>query len=524
MRMMIGIGSVLFSVFLWITGAYADWNADFYQGVVRPAAALPPNHKVTYSKTMVPAGKKMVTRAILFAVNEYDGKMPTLSGCVNDMERVREWLRQTHSIQPEHLDILTDRNATYANLEAAFQRASRYPADRLIVVVACHGGSAHGKSFICPQDMVNLDFSGTAGTDPLAAIRERRLFPLSDILTVLKTLPTREILLILDSCRKVEAGSDDFMQEFQELMHNNNQYFQKKESSFAVITSCSFGEKAEEYSFAGKDYGKFLYFFTEGLTGKADFTGCYDNCVTLTEAYNYAYAQMGNSQTPEIFMASSSGNLILANYADLPRPADVSQESDLAFLLRTGVLLSNIDRWNENTNKKGLKALDCVLENVPNNALARSVRGSVHRRLGNYEQTMLDWSKVGHKLQLYAGTSAPSVNRTATTAISLYASPDLDSTPLERQLEVNDLLTISGIRGDFLLVSEVNNTPVSSGWIRRSDVYWNYQAASGRTTATQNQRSRDYAVGGRSAPMERMMMTTQPGRGGGESGPIARGP
>ncbi|MDO4573937.1 MAG: caspase family protein [Planctomycetia bacterium] len=509
---------VLFGTFVELA---ADWNSDFYHGVVRPATSLPPSSSRSTGYPHVPSSQKRVTRAILFAVNEYDGKMDSLSGCINDIERVREWLQQTHDIHPEHLEILTDRSATYANLDAALKRAAQVPSDRLVVVIACHGGSAHGKSFICPQDMLNVDFSDTAGDDVLATIRERRLFPLSDILAALKALPTREILLILDSCRKVEAGSNDFMQEFQELMHNDNQYFQKVGGSFAVVTSCSFGQQAEEYSSANKDYGKFLYFFTEGLTGKADFTGCYDNSVTLTEAYNYAYAQMEGSQTPEIFMASSSGNMVLANYADLPRPTDVSQESDLAFLLRTGVILSNVKRWNEKTNREGLKALDCVLENVPNNALACSVRGSVHRRLGNYEQTMLDWSKVGHKLQLYAGVGETG----SLSEIPFYTSPDTAAKSSSGQLKTNDLLTVSGIRGDFLLISEVNNAPVTASWVKRSDVHWNYKTASERTTATQNQRSRDYSASyGNATPMERMTMRTQPSRGGGESGPIARGP
>lgn len=450
------------------------------------------------------------THAILFAVNEYQGKMNDLYGCLNDIERIRGWLTQTHSLQPNNLQILTNSRATYANLHSALSQVSQKYLDRLVVVIACHGGSAHGKSFICPSDMKSIDFSGTAGKDTVAEIRKRSLYPLADLLRWLKACRAKEILLILDSCRKVEAGNSGFMQEFQTLMTQDNSFARGNGKSLAVITSCSFGQTASEYSVDGRDYGKFLYFFTDGLTGKADFTGCYDNRITLTEAYNYAYAQMDSSQTPEIFMASSSGNMILASYADLPRPADPSTESDLAFLLRTGVLLSNIERWSEKTNRQGMSALDCVLENLPNNSLARSVRGSVHRRLGNYEEAMLDWDKVGHKFQLYAGTVAN--GQAAADSISLYPSPNA-SHPTERKLELNDLLTVSGIRGEFLLVSEVNNSPIPAAWVKRSDVYWDYRMASQRTTATQNQRARDFSNSARAA-QEQRMISTMPGNAG----------
>ncbi|MDO4550643.1 MAG: caspase family protein [Planctomycetia bacterium] len=514
------------SVFFSFSGlnVFGQWNSDYYHGVVRPAVPFfdsgKPVHSVRYS-SKTSENSRGVTHAILMGINHYDGKLNTLSGCVNDVHRVKEWLENTHQVKSDRMVMLTERDASYENFHFALQKAKNLSCDRLIVVLACHGGSAYGKSFICPQNMVDLDFRGVNQEDILNVFRQKNLVPLSEILDLLKNARAKDVLLVLDSCRNTQTGDESFMQEFQELMKNDNRYFQKKSGVFAVITSCSFGQKAEEYSSSDKDYGKFLYFFTEGLTGKADYAGCYDNQVTLTEAYNYAYSRMGASQTPEIFMASSSGNMVLARYEDIPRPEDPQKESDLAFLLRTGVLLSNIQRWSPATNKKGLQALDCVLENIPNNVLACSVRGSVHRRLGNYGQALLDWDKVGQKLQVYAGRASREVSASDKGMI-LRNLPGEDAQTLQQKISSNDLLTISGVRGDYLKVSEVNNIPVNPGWIHRDYVHWDFRAASAQTTATRVQRSRTYSSS--AAPMERLMMTTQPGRGGGQRGPIAGGP
>lgn len=470
--------------------AQGQWNSDYYQGVVRPAATLPnsANTKSSVYSSDSASSKKFVTQAILFGVNDYGGKLSTLSGCVNDMARVQEWIRCTHQPQPGDVKKLCDQDATCQNLLTALELAQKKTCDRLIVVIACHGGSAHGKSFICPQDLTDLNFDGVSDEDVLNVIRQKNLIPLSDLLATLKTASAKDILLILDSCRNTQTGDASFMREFQDLMANYDRYFKRNRGNLAVITSCSFGQQAEEYSSADRDYGKFLYFFTDGLTGKADFTGCYDNQVTLTEAYNYAYSKMGKNQTPEIFMASTSQNMVLARYEDLPRPEKPEQETNLNFLLRTGVILSNIQRWSIRTNQKGLKALDCVLENVPNNAIACSVRGSVHRRTGNYEQALLDWSKVGQKLQLYVGKD---FNQTDISAVLLDA-PQENANSRENKIAPNDLLTISAIRGDFLQVSEINNQPIQTAWIHRKNVYWDLRAANGQTTATQAQRARTY--------------------------------
>ncbi|MDO4630504.1 MAG: caspase family protein [Planctomycetia bacterium] len=481
----------------------AEESRSYYQSGSRPALANPPGVNVRKSSNGVQS--RVDTCAILFAIDDYSGTgLESLNGCCNDARRMQKWLTE-HDVRSANISLLMNENATDTNFYKALDWAKSANCQRLIVVIACHGGAIGGKSFFCPRNMVDMKFDRGTDVDALQMIQEKRLISLSYLLQKLREVYAKEVLLVLDACRNVQVGggeTDGFMHEFRSLMGNKNN-FAKYNSSFAVITSCSFGQQAAEIEHDGNSYGKFLHYFMDGLDGKADFSGCYDNRVTLTEAYNYAYAQMGEEQTPEIFTATSGGNMVLASYADIPRPKNLEEESDLAFLLRTGVLLSNMERWSVATNQKGVKALDCVLENIPNHKLACSVRGGVHRRTGNYTQALLDWGRVGMKMQVYAGKMQETVRTDTygrrsvrqniqTKTVMLLDSPDGGAKSVGMPIEAKALLTVEGINGDYLLISEVNNQAITPGWIHQENVFWSNSEASNVITATRAQASRSY--------------------------------
>lgn len=507
-------------------------NADYTHGVLVPAIPGGLNNTGTQTPQNSPQNtqqqassvllekQSFVTHALLIGINDYDEKIGELGGCVNDVNLLKECFARTHQLKEENITILTDHDATKEKIIAALEQVKNKDCDRLLVFFAGHGIGANNQSFLCPINTTTTNFKQEELDNNFQnAVIQKNLIPMKDFLDHLKIAKANEILLILDACRNVVSPEDEkseelmkssdqkyntqtdmnnFMGEFKTLMTSKN-LDRKQDKGFAVITACSFGQTSEETDDEIHN-GKFTSHFEKGLRGYADTAGCFDGEITLTEAYNYAYSRLSNSgQTPEIFLSSTNKNFVLARFQKVlrvPRPEtkqtkgnkytytvlhhqeeDLKEQGDLQFLRRTGEILSNVKYWSVNTNKVGLKALDCFLEYVPNDATALAIRGSVHRKLGNYEQALLDYGHTEMKFQLYAQKDTTLTN----------GNPS-DNKGIKR----NDLLTVTGIGKDGRLqVSEVNNEPLEKVlWINKSNVHYDLWAAGDTTIATRNQEAR----------------------------------
>ena len=475
----------------------------------------------------------MTVEAVLVAINNYNtAGLSNLKGCNNDIRIMKEWLKAVDT-PSESITVLSDDKELGSALperntiETELRRKAEISCSRLIVVFACHGISAGGKSFICPMDTKSTEFDGLTSEDTETVLQrgtENNLLAVSSILSILKNSRAKEVLLILDACRNRSSSEEEggFMREFMALLNNNDESFQKSNGgSFVVLTSCSSGQSAIEINDThnGSDHGAFLYHFVNGLSGWADFAACYDGTVSLVEAYNYAYSRvasdakrLGNrEQTPEIFMSSSSGNMKLATYS---YPPATENETEIQFLMRAGIILAD-NKWKKNNNAVGVQALDCVLKNVPNNTLAYALRGSALRKLGEYEKALADLQQIGDKFQLYVkldeGVSLPLLKPLNDKGVNEESSVKVKN---------NSLITVSHIQDDYFLVREVDNEAIGDeyGWIHRDYVTWNRNKANDTITATRMQRAtrtvtRPAAI--QPAPVSR---TIEPGTSGFRSG------
>lgn len=483
--------------------AHAQFNSDFFSGSVRPALE---NQRLAEqsSRRGVQLARKQKARAqveaLLVSINDYRGAagLTSLQGCNNDIRMMKEWLEKD-GVSPEAIEVFSD-DSKLSNqlpelelLQQALKQKAKSNCERLIVVFACHGISAGGKSFICPLNVTSTDFENLDDRDEKSILKEgtqKNLLAVSSILSILKKSQAKEVLLILDACRN-SSEEESFMREFVTLLNENDQNFRKTDGgSFVVLTGCSSGQSALEiYAKDGTAHGAFLYYFIDGLSGRADYAACYDGTVSLVEAYNYAYSRVSDeaqrrnrSQTPEIFMSSSNGNMTLASYS---APPAMDNETDIQFLMRIGIILAD-NRWKAKDNAVAVQALDCVLANVPNNALAYALRGSVRRKLGEYEGALADLEQIGEKFQLFVKCDEGS-------PLTLQKSKDdkegqrQDGTKVEN----NALVTIAAMDGDYFLVSEVNNEAIGdhSEWIHRDNVTWSRVQANETITATGMQQS-----------------------------------
>lgn len=511
----------------------AQWNSNYFSGVVQPnlstqnqiqnpvrnqtvppASSYPTGTRVSTGSTVTKTAKDddLSTKrveALLVSINDYKGAagLSNLSGCNNDTRIMKKWL-ETNVTKTATVTVLSDdaalsrQSPTYDAILRELQTKAQADCDRLIVVFAGHGVNVGGKSFLCPSDVETTKISDVEQA-PL-----NRLLAVTELLALLKKGKAKEVFLILDACRN-SSEEKGFMREFAELLKDNDKNFKKEgDGSFVILTSCSSGQEALEiFTKNGDGHGSFIYHFVEGLSGHADFAGCYDGDISLVEAYNYAYSRVSDEaqkhkkrQTPEIFMASANGNMTLAsstippvgeNETDIQFLANIQSLTDIQFLMRTGVILAN-NRRVKSANEVGAKALDSVLDNVPNNSLAYALRGSVRRKLGRYEDALSDLNRIGQKFQLYAKADNTEGAKSVTdVSIPLKKTPDRNGEDSGASVKNDTLLTISKIDGDFFFVQEINNEDLGAnqGWIPRNAVTWSRKKADNTITATRMQQT-----------------------------------
>lgn len=442
------------------------------------------------------------TCALLFAINDYKGKagLDPLYGCNNDIASVNEWLKRLGSAD-EDIQILSEDQAkfpqsqkpTYDNFNEALERTVDQDCNRLIVVCACHGKSLKNKSFLCPFDVKRIP-QIEEDEDPLEVGNKNNLISIDHILSELKKSKAKEVLLIMDACRDGDKGQGSFMTEFEDLLKEDSS-FEKEDSCFAVITSCSFGQSAHEIH--DKDQGAFMFHFMDGLNNrKADYMGCNDGKISLIEAYNYAYSEVSGqfaSQTPEIFMSSNNKNIDLMKYEMTADTAEIEKiPSPLQFLLQTGIILCNPE-YDDDAVTVGVKALNTVLKNSPNNSQAYAVRGSALRVLKQYDLALLDMSRIHQKCHVFAN---PSKASTADGTMSLYKTASDEAEQIsDLEIKQNSLLTITEANDNYFYVTEVDNKRLGAkcGWVKKENIDWHVDLSKDQIVATNAQDARAYS-------------------------------
>ncbi|MDO4587752.1 MAG: hypothetical protein Q4C95_10715 [Planctomycetia bacterium] len=493
---------------------YAQFNNDYYQGTIAPITNNLPKPQATQTTQATKVTQAPFhTEAVLFARNDYQ-ELNDLAGTDQDALLLITGFLKKSGTKNSQISLLCDSPKTFEddkinppsdklriqaptreNLIKELNRVADIPCNRLVVAIGCHGASAHGKSYIVSQGGSEEEgiFDNVPPNNIVEEIKKQNLVALDEILDILNNAKALQVLVLLDACRSnyspqesesgrsaASGGRNSFMREFNDRL-KSNQYVtksvsgsnsqQQSNTSIAIITSCSYGQEAEETR-DGNNNGLFTKAFVEGLGGNADCLGCLDCSVSLTEAYNYAASEVKKNSTkgqmPEIFYDGQDDfqNIDLIRYNNLADP-DVADD-DLTFLLKSAYVFLHKKTTEPKEFEAGVEAVDCFLDNVPNNKMAYTLRGTGHRMLKNYEQSIKDLSTVGQNLQLFA-------KQTDETKPIILKNGEEE---LDVNIEKQDLLTIADVNGNWLLVTEINNIPLEKqGYIHRSIVDWDPEAA-----------------------------------------------
>ncbi|KAF7329726.1 hypothetical protein MKEN_00235900 [Mycena kentingensis (nom. inval.)] len=228
--------------------------------------------------------------ALIIGIDKYEsGAVWNLESCVDDAQRVRQWLRNDLKVPKEHICMLLDKNATKANIEKSFVRhlinnESIQRGDAIVVYFAGHGSAVHApEGWFHPgsvagkaEVLCSYDF----GQGSVVGISDRSLQSLVEELSKIKG---DNIAVILDTCfaplkspsnararshtRWTPAGKLTPADLLAGLWHGAQKrpyprgvgFYNARSSAYTLLAACSPGEKAME----GKDGGKFTSAFLE---------------------------------------------------------------------------------------------------------------------------------------------------------------------------------------------------------------------------------------------------------------------
>ena len=231
--------------------------------------------------------------ALVIGISKYrDEQIPAVRYAKRDAETIASYLEAVGGIARSRMKILTDESATLSDFSAYIEEwlPRRVSADTTVFVYyAGHGtpNPATGKAFMVPYDG-HPDFAN-------------KLYPLDRLYETLDKLPTKEIVVMLDSCFSGATGRSVLPSGARPLtLTVENPTLAS--GKLAVLAAASGTQISSDYD--KEQHGLFTYFVLKGLRGDADKDG--NGSVDVNELYEYirkrvtvvASEELNRDQTP----------------------------------------------------------------------------------------------------------------------------------------------------------------------------------------------------------------------------------
>jgi WD40 repeat protein len=236
--------------------------------------------------------------AVVVGISEYANKaIPPLRYADQDALAFAEFLQKPEGggIQPDHMQVLTNKDATLANVRNALVEFLSHAIDKDLVLIFFAGHGAPD-----PARPTNL-FMLTNDTDPSRL--GTTAYPMWEMQTLLtRQISAKRIVVFSDACHS-GGISVDFATRGVNATDSNliNQYLAdlaRTKEGIVVFTASAAGEVSQELPELG--HGVFTYFLLEGMKGEADLNN--DYTVTINELMQYVEDQVKRktkgAQTP----------------------------------------------------------------------------------------------------------------------------------------------------------------------------------------------------------------------------------
>lgn len=238
-------------------------------------------------------GKERDAAALVIGISKYrDEMIPQVRYARRDAEIMASYLETVGGIPRSRIKLLTDEGATLSDLAAYVEEwlPRRVSADTTVFVYyAGHGtpNLATGKAFLLPYDG-HPDFSN-------------KLYPLERLYEMLERLPTKEVVVMLDSCFSGATGRSVLPKGARPVGIAIESPVLAS-GKLAVLSAATGTQISSDYD--KEQHGLFTYYVLKGLRGDADSDN--NGTIEVEELYDYvrkgviavASEELNRDQTP----------------------------------------------------------------------------------------------------------------------------------------------------------------------------------------------------------------------------------
>lgn len=232
--------------------------------------------------------------AIVIGVEQYQHSLPKADFAANDAKVIGQYLK-TLGYPEENIVLLLNERATKSYIEKYIEGwlPDRVEAgDTVFIYYSGHGAPnpKNGKVYLVPYD-----------GDP--AFMEQTGYPLDRLYQQLAALPSKHVVVVLDSCFSGAGGRSVIAKGMRPVVLSVENPVLAN-GKVVVLAAASGGEVSSTYELRG--HGLLTYFFLKGVQGKADQS--VDNIIELREIFEYlkpqvqrtARREFHNEQTPQL--------------------------------------------------------------------------------------------------------------------------------------------------------------------------------------------------------------------------------
>jgi uncharacterized caspase-like protein len=235
------------------------------------------------------------SHAVIIGIETYRDHLPNADYASHDARVVTQYLTHAMGYPEENVVTLLDNKATRADFHKYLEGwlSNRVEEnDSVFIYYSGHGAPniKTGEAYLVPYD-----------GDPLYI--DKTGYSLQSLYDHLKTLPAKEVVVVLDSCFSGAGGRSVIAKGMRPLILSVENPILSQGNTF--VLGASAGDQVS-HTYEKKRHGLLTYFFLKGLQGEGDQNS--DGTIDLMELYTYlkpevervARRQFNNEQVPQL--------------------------------------------------------------------------------------------------------------------------------------------------------------------------------------------------------------------------------
>jgi hypothetical protein len=230
------------------------------------------------SKFSQPIAPKANRYAIVVGIEQYRERIPKADFAAQDAKDLAQFLTKHAGYREENVILRVNEQATKSDMEKYFEAWLKNNVDassHLLIYFSGHGApeTATGDAYLVPYD-----------GDP--AFIEQTGYPLKRLYQTLDKLPTRNIVVMLDSCFSGAGGRSVIAKGARPMVLTVEGLASSAKAVVLAATSGSHLSLADQE----KGHGLFTSYALQGMSGDADGNG--DGSIDVQELYEYLKPQV----------------------------------------------------------------------------------------------------------------------------------------------------------------------------------------------------------------------------------------